>query len=138
MGMGIKNIMAAVLLGLLFMHPAFAGDDKADKDEKSKDENSKAIPDPTQFITKHKGRFNGQLIEYTATAGETYLLDKDGKPKASIFTFAYTKTNLAKGEVRPVTFLWNGGPGSASTWLHMGTFGPKRVAVPSDARDRKS
>ncbi len=133
MGTGIKSIVTAVLLGLLFIQPAMAGDAKTVKDEKSKDENSKSIPDPTQFITKHKGRFNGQVIEYTATAGETYLRSKDGKPKASIFTFAYTKTNLAKGEVRPVTFLWNGGPGSASTWLHMGTFGPKRVAVPSDA-----
>ncbi len=133
MGTGIKSIVTAVLLGLLFIQPVMAGDAKTVKDEKSKDENSKSIPDPTQFITKHKGRFNGQVIEYTATAGETYLRSKDGKPKASIFTFAYTKTNLAKGEVRPVTFLWNGGPGSASTWLHMGTFGPKRVVVPSDA-----
>ncbi|PHR55281.1 MAG: serine carboxypeptidase [Robiginitomaculum sp.] len=91
------------------------------------------IAEPTNFVTQHKARFHGVLVEYTATAGETYLRDKEGKPKASIFTFAYTKTNLKAGEVRPVTYVWNGGPGSASVWLHMGTFGPKRVEVPSEA-----
>ncbi|GAA5143491.1 S10 family peptidase [Thalassotalea piscium] len=92
-----------------------------------------SIPEARQFISQHKGRFNGQNIEYTVTAGETYLRDKHGKETASIFTFAYTKKNT-KGKTRPVTFIWNGGPGSASTWLHMGGFGPKRVHVPSDAK----
>ena len=92
------------------------------------------IPEPTRFITEHRGRFNGTLVEYTATAGETYIRDKDGKPRGSIFTFAYTKTQLGNGEVRPVTFLWGGGPGSASVSLHMGTYGPQRVSVPSDAQ----
>ena len=86
-------------------------------------ENEKSIPVPelTSFVTEHRARFNGQLINYTATAGETYVRDENGTPKASIFTFAYTKKNLSENEVRPVTFLWNGGPGSASIWLHMGT-----------------
>jgi len=92
-----------------------------------------AIAEPTVFVTQHKGRFNGQAIAYTATAGETYLRDKEGKPKASIFTFAYSRNRPAEGGARPVTFVWNGGPGSASLWLHMGSFGPKRVSVPSDA-----
>ncbi|NKB35356.1 MAG: serine carboxypeptidase [Pseudomonadales bacterium] len=90
------------------------------------------IPEPTQFISEHSNRFNDSRIDYQAIAGETYLLDIDGKPKATIFTFAYLKTNLAVGEVRPVTFVWNGGPGSASVWLHMGSYGPKRIVVPSD------
>lgn len=91
------------------------------------------IEPPTRFVTQHRARFNEQLVEYTATAGETYVRDNDSEPKASIFTFAYTKKNLADDEVRPVTFVWNGGPGSASIWLHMGSFGPQRVSVPSDA-----
>ncbi len=90
------------------------------------------IPEPQSFVTEHSGRFNGVAMRYRVTAGETYLRDKDGKPKASIFTFAYTRTD-SKGP-RPVTFVWNGGPGSASVWLHIGTFGPRRVSVPSDAR----
>lgn len=96
-------------------------------------EGKKAIPAPRTFITSHRGRFNGASIEYTATAGETYVRDKNGQPKASIFTFAYTRDDLENDEIRPVTFVWNGGPGSSSMWLHVGTYGPQRVMVPSDA-----
>jgi carboxypeptidase C (cathepsin A) len=101
-------------------------------DEKS-DKEAEPVPPPTQFVSEHRARFNDQVIEYTATAGETYVRDNDGEPKASIFTFAYTKKNVDDNEVRPVTFVWNGGPGSASLWLHMGSIGPHRVSVPSDA-----
>jgi carboxypeptidase C (cathepsin A) len=94
-----------------------------------------AIPDPQAFVTRHTGTFNGVAVDYTARAGETYLRDEDGNPKASIFSFAYTRTEIGDPARRPVMFIWNGGPGSASLWLHMGTFGPKRVVVPSDASD---
>ena len=103
------------------------GDPKADKADA-------AIPAPTVSITRHSGTFNGQKISYTATAGETYLKDKDGKPVAAIVSTAYVKDG-PRDPNRPVTFLWNGGPGSGSVWLHMGAFGPKRVVIPSDARD---
>jgi len=105
----------------------------AESDAKDSGAVTTYVPEPTVFVTQHRGRFNGQAIEYTATAGETYVRDNDGEPKASIFTFAYIKKNVGENEVRPVTFVWNGGPGSASLWLHMGTFGPKRVSVPSEA-----
>jgi len=94
---------------------------------------SAQVPEPQVFVTQHTGAFNGVAVDYTATAGETYLRDDDGNPKASFFTFAYTR-NVDDATERPVMFIWNGGPGSASVWLHMGTFGPKRVAVPSDAQ----
>lgn len=87
---------------------------------------------PQAFVTEHKGQFNGQGISYQAVAGETYLRDLNGQPKASIFTFAYIKLK-AKPAQRPVTFVWNGGPGSASVWLHMSGLGPAFVDVPSDA-----
>ena len=90
------------------------------------------IPAPTVFTSEHKGRFNGQSISYTAVAGETYLRDIEGNPKASIFTFSYLKKPIQNSANRPVTFIWNGGPGSASTWLHMGGYGPKRIVVPAD------
>jgi carboxypeptidase C (cathepsin A) len=91
------------------------------------------IPQPRHFVSEHSGQFNGERIDYTATAGETYLRDLIDEPTATIFTFSYVKTNLSANESRPVTFVWNGGPGSASTWLHMGGYGPKRIVVPSDA-----
>ncbi|MEM8984322.1 MAG: serine carboxypeptidase [Pseudomonadota bacterium] len=100
-------------------------------DEKPAEDAAQPIPEPVTFVTEHRGNFNGQRIDYTVTAGELYLKDKDGKPKASFFSFAYVAKNA--GENRPVTFVWNGGPGSSSVWLHIGTLGPKRISVPSNA-----
>ena len=99
----------------------------------AKEEAAKPVPPPTVSVTRHAGTFGGQRVAYTATASETYLKAEDGTPRASIFSIAYVKQ--PRDPNRPVTFLFNGGPGSGSLWLHMGAFGPKRVAIPSDARD---
>ena len=88
---------------------------------------------PQVRTTQHSGVFGGQKIRYGATIGETILSDKDGTQKAAIVTTSYVKE--PRDPSRPVTFLFNGGPGSGSVWLQMGAFGPKRVAIPSDARD---
>jgi carboxypeptidase C (cathepsin A) len=96
-------------------------------------EADRPVPEPIVAVTRHSGTFGGQRMSYSATASETYLKAADGTPKASIFSIAYVKE--PRDPKRPVTFLFNGGPGSASLWLHMGAFGPKRVAIPSDARD---
>jgi len=93
-----------------------------------------AIPPPVMSETRHTGVFGGQRIAYRAIAGETYLKDKEGKPLAAMVSYSYIKEGPTDPN-RPVTFLWNGGPGSGSLWLHRGAFGPKRVVVPSDARD---
>lgn len=90
--------------------------------------------DPQMSITSHKGKFNGQSVSYNVHAGDTHLVDKEGKPKASIFSTAYFKTNTKNSENRPLIFVFNGGPGSSSVWLHMGVFGPKLVNLPSDAQ----
>ena len=93
------------------------------------------IPDPQVFTTQHVGTFHGTEVSYTAIAGETYLRDDDGNPTATLFSTAYLRSDVEDPSTRPVTFLWNGGPGSSSVWLHMGAFGPLRVDIPSDARD---
>jgi carboxypeptidase C (cathepsin A) len=98
----------------------------------AKDE-APAFPPPNISVTRHSGTFGGHRISYIATAGETYLKAADGTPRAAIFSTSYVKE--PRDPNRPVTFLFNGGPGSGSVWLHMGAFGPKRVAIPSDARD---
>lgn len=121
----ILRTLLASLCTLVVVLPAASADDK------TADEDAKPIPEPVAFVTEHRGDFNGQRIDYTVTAGELYLKDKDGEPKATFFSFAYVAKNA--DENRPVTFVWNGGPGSASVWLHMGTLGPKRISVPSDA-----
>jgi carboxypeptidase C (cathepsin A) len=73
----------------------------------------------------------GQPIAYTATAGHLTARDRaSGAAQASVFYVAYT-ADRAKAADRPVTFVYNGGPGSASAWLHLGSFGPARLAIPA-------
>ena len=91
------------------------------------------IPDPATFASDHSFRLRGETIKYKTVAGETYLRDGKDKPTASIFSVSYVREGVADRTQRPVTFVFNGGPGSASLWLHMGAFGPKQVVTPSDA-----
>lgn len=70
----------------------------------------------------------GQRIAYTATAGTLTIRDDEGKPTASYFYTAYTRDGTSR-EARPVTFFYNGGPGSPTVWLHMGSFAPVRVTT---------
>lgn len=95
---------------------------------------STKIPPPKSFITNHQGVFGGKIIRYKATAKETYLKNDKGDSVASIWSVAYTQEGLTDLSKRPVTFVFNGGPGSASIWLHMGMFGPQIVKVDSDAK----
>ena len=94
---------------------------------------TKKQSDPLMSITSHKGAFNGQSVSYVVHAGDTHLVDKEGNPKAAIFSTAYFKTKTKSSENRPLIFVFNGGPGSSSVWLHMGVFGPKLVNLPSNA-----
>ena len=91
------------------------------------------IPEPASFVSHHQIQNGGQLIRYQATASETYLKNKDGLPEASIWSTAYEKEGVSDPAGRPVTFVFNGGPGSASVWLHMGLLGPTLVSVDSEA-----
>jgi len=124
-----------LLLALLTGPATVRSEDEQAESESKKETPAKPIPEPKSFTSRHSGRFGGQSVSYTATAGEIYLKDDQGEPEASIFSFAYVQDEVADPAARPVTFLWNGGPGSSSVWLHMGSMGPKRVVVPSDARD---
>jgi carboxypeptidase C (cathepsin A) len=117
----------AIAAALLAAVPLAAQESKPDAKTET------PVPPPTVSVTKHSGNFGGQRIAYTATTGETYLTDKDGKPTAAIFSTSYVKDGADPR--RPITFLYNGGPGSGSLWLHMGGIGPKRVDVSSDAKD---
>lgn len=92
------------------------------------------IADPAVFITHHQIQNGGKVVKYTATAAETYLNNKEGKPEASIWSVSYEQEGVTNSAKRPVTFVFNGGPGSASVWLHMGLLGPKLVDVDSEAK----
>lgn len=75
-------------------------------------------------VTRHKVKIAGKVYEYTATAGTLTVRDHDGVPTASMFYVAYSMDGDKR---RPVTFAYNGGPGSSSLWLHMASFAPRRV-----------
>ena len=96
---------------------------------------STAAPAPTPQVRTREltGNFGGQRIAYRATIADTILSDDAGKAEAVIVTTSYVKTPVDAS--RPVFFIYNGGPGSGSVWLQMGAFGPKRVAIPADAKD---
>jgi len=80
-------------------------------------------------ITKHSITLKGKALDYTATAGHLVTRDPlSNAPQASFFYVAYTADG-ASAATRPLTFFYNGGPGSASIWLHLGSFGPKRLAT---------
>lgn len=80
-------------------------------------------------VTKHSVKINGVDIPYQAIAGNLLIKDDQGRTKASIFYVAYHKDNVEDSSRRPITFCFNGGPGSSSVWLHMGLFGPKRLVI---------
>jgi len=79
-------------------------------------------------ITHHQATVNGKALNYTATVGRLPIKREDGKIEAEMFFVAYTLDGQDAGR-RPLTFAFNGGPGSASIWLHMGALGPKRVVL---------
>jgi len=86
--------------------------------------------DERTVATHHSVNLGGRTLKYTTTAGTLTIRDANGKPKASIFYTADTLDGVA-GSHRPVMFLYNGGPGSASLWLRMGSFGPLRLQTGS-------
>ena len=89
------------------------------------------IPPEKSSATQHELSLGGQTLRYMATAGTLLIDDNEDQPKASVFYVAYTLDGVAELRTRPVTFLYNGGPGSASMWLHMGSVGPVRVVTSS-------
>lgn len=79
-------------------------------------------------VTHHDIRVQGRALRYTATAGRLPIKDAEGKIEAEMFFVAYTLDGADPG-TRPVTFAYNGGPGSATIWLHMGALGPRKVVL---------
>jgi carboxypeptidase C (cathepsin A) len=88
------------------------------------------LPEEKTSVTHHSGRIGGQQINYTATAATYIIKADDGSPKASFFFVAYTKDE-ADPIRRPLSFVYNGGPGSASSYTHMG-LGPRRIVLTDD------
>ncbi|HEX4078944.1 MAG TPA: hypothetical protein VHX61_08745 [Rhizomicrobium sp.] len=138
-------ILAALTLSLGLSSSAFAQDDS-----NSSKPSPTPAPNPTFFkaqetVTPGSVTVDGNRIDYSAHAGTLIVhpkdwddatlpqgADKDKQAQASMFYVAYFKNGVDPRE-RPITFLYNGGPGSSTVWLHMGAFGPRRVMTADDS-----
>jgi carboxypeptidase C (cathepsin A) len=83
-------------------------------------------------VTHGSVTIGGQAVDYEATAGTMTVKDDSGKPKANFFYVSYTKEPAEKSSDRPITFVFNGGPGAAAVWLHLGAAGPRRIKLNDD------
>ncbi|HEY5078969.1 MAG TPA: hypothetical protein VII43_03955 [Opitutaceae bacterium] len=154
LGLFLLALLVAPLRAADAKAPDAKGSDaKADSDKPD----AKAEEDPPLSVTAHSVTVDGKLIKYHATCGYLVLKEEEGKPmnpdaapviedksgdapkpkdglkaKAKVFFVAYTLDDVADPSKRPVTYLFNGGPGSASIWLHMASVGPRRVVLTED------
>jgi carboxypeptidase C (cathepsin A) len=98
--------------------------------EKSADKSTeKAPPKEESSVTDHSIKIGGTTIPYKSTAGTILLKNEKDEPTALVYYTGYTRSDVKDVSQRPLAFLYNGGPGSSSIWLHMGSFGPKRVVT---------
>jgi carboxypeptidase C (cathepsin A) len=102
-----------------------SGDKEKDKEEHYD------MTEATPVVTHHQITVDGKLLKYTATAGRLPIKRGDGRIEAEMFYVAYTLDGQEAAK-RPLTFAFNGGPGSASIWLHMGALGPRKVVLQPD------
>jgi carboxypeptidase C (cathepsin A) len=124
---------AALFFAFALTAPAFAADHDKDAAKPAAEAKTRAEAPPQEksVATQHSVTINGHGIAYTATAGTLIIRNQKGDPDASVFYVAYTVGGGKGSESRPVTFLYNGGPGSSSIWLHMGSFAPVRIETAS-------
>ena len=86
--------------------------------------------DPEPVVSRHEIRINDKILKYTVTTGRLPIRNDEGEVEAYMFFVAYTADSSVTGATRrPLMFSFNGGPGSASVWLHLGALGPKRVKM---------
>src|SRR2546427_8490819 len=101
----------------------------ADRDTTAK---ATPIPNEASSATDHTIRFGGQLVPYRATAATMLLKNDKDESIGVLYYTAYTRTDARDPSQRPISFIYNGGPRSASPWVHMGGFFPRRL-LPTDA-----
>ncbi len=127
----MRKIFMVYGLALLFCGGRAAGQapekDAKAPEAKSSDKCDAAATKEESSVTDHTIRIGGQTIPYKAAAGTTLLKNDKGDPTGLMYSVAYTRSDVKDLSQRPVAFLYNGGPGSATMWLHMGAFGPRRV-----------
>ena len=119
--------IAAAIFTLVTALPAASPTDQAPLPQQP----SSSAPPPAEewSTTQHSLKLGAQTIPYAANAGTTLLKNDAGDPIGLMYSASYVRSDVTDKSTRPVSFLFNGGPGSASMWLHMGSVGPKRVVT---------
>ena len=118
-----------VCLALLLAAPAIGAPAAAAAADPAPAASTPPLPSETPVVTHHHAHIAGADLTYTARAGVLVVRGDDGKPTTSISYVAYTREDAPDPAHRPVSFVYNGGPGSSTIWLHMGAFGPKLVVT---------
>jgi len=117
-----------IVLALVLAAGSALAADKPDAKATAKKDSATAEP----VVTHHQMTAGGRTLRYTVTTGKLPLKSETGETEAEIFFMAYTLDGIANRASRPLMFSFNGGPGSASVWLHLGALGPKRVKMRTD------
>lgn len=125
----------AVALSALSLSGVAMAQDEGKVDDNAAAKTETATPEPLHVERDGSLELRGETLDYRTVASETYLKDDKGEPRAAIFSVAYIAEGTEDPAKRPVAFIFNGGPGSSSVWLHMGAFGPMRVDWPYGIND---
>lgn len=129
------RVSAAILLLALASLALRAQERTQEKETKTveKEKPAETTPPPKEesSVAEHSIKIGGQTIPYKAIAGTILLKNEKDEPQALIYSTTYARTDAKDLSQRPISFIYNGGPGSASVWLHMGAFGPRRVVTAS-------
>ena len=133
----MKNVWLLLALAIPMTIPGVSrAQDKDAKPTEKPADSAAATPPPKEesSVTDHSIKISGQTIPYKATAATIMLKNEKDEPTALVFYVAYTRSDVKDLSQRPVSFVYNGGPGSSTVWLHMGSFSPRRVmTVNADA-----
>jgi carboxypeptidase C (cathepsin A) len=142
--MGRRHLLVALIASLLMTYPAAAqrqrgmrerppeptGAAPAAESQPTTQESNERPGRDNLSVTEGQVTVHGQPLRYKATAGTLALKDEAGKPLADMFFVAYQKQPASSDpSSRPITFVFNGGPGAAAVWLHLGVAGPRRIAL---------
>ena len=124
----MRRPLALWLAGLCVIASALAQEKPPEKTP-TPEAPKKEPPKAEQSVTQHSAVIGGVPVAFTSTAGTLIVLNEKDEPWASMGYVAYVRKDAGAPSRRPITFAFNGGPGSSSVWLHMGALGPRRVAV---------
>ena len=102
------------------------------ENEEQKTQAATLEPPAAPIVKQHSIKVGGKALDYTTTTGLMPIMDDEGNIKANLFYAAYTKDGVEETSARPLTIVYNGGPGSSTIWLHMGGIAPRRVEMLDD------